>query len=147
MDESLHCFKLSLLDVQALSLLQLSLAMISREEEEGSKELKPREKPMKITTTNNFSSLLHSVFSRRSGADIYRLREKLQEPFLLAQNPDLNNPGTAASARQGRGKTDSVGKQNSVVGWLRGCYPRGLLESSIGARISLDSDFKSWALF
>jgi len=47
MDESLHCFKLSLLDVQALSLLQLSLAMISREEEEGSKELKPREKPMK----------------------------------------------------------------------------------------------------
>ena len=55
---------------------------------------------MKITTTNNFSSLLHSVFARRSGADIYRLREKFREPWPLAQNPDLNSLYFAAFWRQ-----------------------------------------------
>ena len=60
----------------------------------------------------------------------------------MAQNPDLNRLQTAARARQGRGKTDSVGEQNSVADWLRGCSPLGLLESSVGARISLDLGFK-----
>ena len=100
---------------------------------------------MKITTTNNFSSLLHSVFSRRSGADIYRLREKLQEPRPLAQNPDLNNLQTAASARQNPGFCGSIWAVESDLSGtvlLRGCYPRGLLESSVVTRISLDLGFK-----
>ena len=65
MDQSL-LLQVSPLITQALSLTISLFYKVSREEEEGSKELKPREKPKKIATSTNFSSLLHSVFARRS---------------------------------------------------------------------------------
>ena len=60
MDQSLHCFKLSLLDIQALSLLQLSLAMISREEEDH-RELQKSQRKTKLQSFTLIS--LSSLFS------------------------------------------------------------------------------------
>jgi len=67
----------------------------------------------------------------------------------LAQNPGSNCLQTAADTREiprFGGKIWAVEPRFSVVIWLLGGYPRGLLEDPIGARISTESKFKSWAL-
>ena len=63
----------------------------------------------------------------------------------MAQNPGSNGLQTAADPRENPsfgGKIWAVEPRFSVVIWLLGGYPRGLLECSIGARISLDLGFK-----
>ena len=81
-------------------------------------------------------------------SSIYRPQVKDPEPSLLAQNPGSNGLKTAAdpqgSPRFHR-KIWAVEPRFSVGIFLLGGYPRGLLDSSLGARISLDLEFKSLA--
>ena len=98
------------------------------------------------------SSLLSLLSCARAdpGPVFIAFREKHLEPRSLEKNPGSNRVVTAASWRQDPrncGKILAVQARFSGTGLLRGCYPRGLLEDLVGARISPESRFKSWALF
>ena len=97
------------------------------------------------------SSLLSLLSCARAdpGPLFIALSEKDLELWPLAQNLGSNRLLTAADTREKSGfggKIWAVEARFSVVSQLRGCYPRGLLEDRVGARISPDSRFKSWAL-
>ena len=95
---------------------------------------------MKITTTKLISSLLHSVFVRRSKSSIYSMGENLREPSLLAQNLRSNGPDFAVDPSQFAALLWPLANNFLMEISYKVVSHVDYLDSPIGARISLDLD-------